>query len=62
MPDGGVSLVLLAGGVGERVGAALPKQYLQLLGHPIATYSLRTFAAMPSVGELIAGQAQRWPS
>jgi 2-C-methyl-D-erythritol 4-phosphate cytidylyltransferase len=53
-------LVLLAGGVGERMGASIPKQYLQLLGHPIATYSLRTFAAMPEVGELIVVCAPQW--
>jgi hypothetical protein len=29
--------------------AAIPKQYLELKGQPIATYSLQTFAAMPQV-------------
>lgn len=33
--------------------APIPKQYLDLLGAPIATYSLRTFAGMPEVGEII---------
>lgn len=33
--------------------APIPKQYLDLLGSPIATYSLRTFGAMPEVGEII---------
>jgi 2-C-methyl-D-erythritol 4-phosphate cytidylyltransferase len=44
-----VSVVLLAGGVGKRMGAAIPKQYLELKGQPIATYSMATFAAMPQV-------------
>jgi 2-C-methyl-D-erythritol 4-phosphate cytidylyltransferase len=48
-----VSIVLLAGGVGKRMGAAIPKQYLELKGQPIATYSLATFAAMPQVGEIV---------
>lgn len=48
-----VSIVLLAGGVGKRMGAAIPKQYLELRGQPIATYSLETFARMPEVGEII---------
>ena len=39
-----VSLVLLAGGVGKRMGADMPKQYLPLLGTPIALYSLKKFA------------------
>ena len=30
--DGSVSVVLLAGGVGKRMGAAIPKQYLKLKG------------------------------
>lgn len=51
--DGSVSAVLLAGGVGKRMGAAIPKQYLELLGQPIATYSLVTFATMPQIGEVI---------
>ena len=43
---GSVSLVLLAGGVGKRMGANMPKQYLPLLGTPIALYSLKKFAEM----------------
>jgi 2-C-methyl-D-erythritol 4-phosphate cytidylyltransferase len=53
LPDGSVSVVLLAGGVGKRMGAAIPKQYLELAGQPIATYSLETFAAMREVGEIV---------
>ena len=33
--------------------ASIPKQYLELLGQPIAVYSLLTFMAMPEVGEVI---------
>jgi len=53
LPDGSVSVVLLAGGVGKRMGAAIPKQYLELKGQPIATYSLATFASMRQVGEIV---------
>lgn len=53
LPDGSVSVVLLAGGVGKRMGAAIPKQYLELRGQAIATYSLSTFAAMREVGEVV---------
>ncbi len=48
-----MSIILLAGGVGKRMGAAIPKQYLELRGQPIATYSLETFAKMPEVGEIV---------
>jgi len=53
LADNSVSVVLLAGGVGKRMGAAIPKQYLELAGQPIATYSLETFAAMREVGEVV---------
>ncbi|MCD7458181.1 hypothetical protein HAX54_037500 [Datura stramonium] len=47
-----VSVILLAGGK-ERMGASMPKQYLPLLGQPIALYSFYTFSKMPQVKEII---------
>lgn len=35
------------------MGASIPKQYLELRGRPIATYSLSMFANMPEVGEIV---------
>jgi len=35
------------------MGANMPKQYLLLRGEPIATHSLRLFASMPEVGEVV---------
>ncbi|KAI7729439.1 hypothetical protein M8C21_003710 [Ambrosia artemisiifolia] len=48
-----VSVVLLAGGMGKRMGASMPKQYLPLLGQPIALYSFYTFSRMPQVKEIV---------
>ncbi|XP_002960618.2 2-C-methyl-D-erythritol 4-phosphate cytidylyltransferase, chloroplastic [Selaginella moellendorffii] len=53
VPEHSVSVILLAGGVGKRMGADMPKQYLRLLGQPIALYSFYTFANMPEVKEVV---------
>ncbi|KAL9681793.1 hypothetical protein QQ045_013581 [Rhodiola kirilowii] len=51
--DKSVSVILLAGGKGKRMGASMPKQYLPLLGQPIALYSFFTFSGMDQVKEII---------
>ncbi|KAJ7564096.1 hypothetical protein O6H91_02G001600 [Diphasiastrum complanatum] len=50
---GSVSLILLSGGQGKRMGATMPKQYLPLLGQPIALYSFLTLANLPEAKEIV---------
>ncbi|XP_057834385.1 2-C-methyl-D-erythritol 4-phosphate cytidylyltransferase, chloroplastic isoform X2 [Cryptomeria japonica] len=54
VPKESVSVILLAGGRGKRMGASIPKQYLPLLGMPIALYSFFTFSRISKVKEIIA--------
>lgn len=48
-----VSVILLAGGVGSRMNADIPKQYLQLGDKAIARYSFDCLSLVPEVSEII---------
>lgn len=47
------SVVLLAGGIGTRMGAQIPKQYLTIGGKPIVRHAFERFLAIPEVQEII---------
>lgn len=42
------------------VQASIPKQYLELMGQPIATYSMQTFAGMTQVKEIVVVCEPEW--
>lgn len=48
-----ISVILLSGGQGLRLGGALPKQYLNLAGKPIALHSFEKFLAIEEVKEIV---------
>ncbi|MCH9625267.1 MAG: 2-C-methyl-D-erythritol 4-phosphate cytidylyltransferase [Chlamydiales bacterium] len=48
-----LSVIFLAGGKGERMGTALPKQYLPLKERPLVLHSLEVFFTLPEVDEVI---------
>lgn len=50
--------VILAGGVGTRVGLDIPKQLIKVAGHTILEHTLATFNAHPMVDEIIVMMAQ----
>jgi 2-C-methyl-D-erythritol 4-phosphate cytidylyltransferase len=45
--------VIPAAGVGRRLGADIPKQYLDLAGRPVIEYSLRLFLDHPSISGVV---------
>jgi 2-C-methyl-D-erythritol 4-phosphate cytidylyltransferase len=50
---GRITAILPASGLGTRMGAETPKQFLELDGTPIVIHSLRRIAACPLVTEII---------
>lgn len=41
--------MILAGGVGSRVGADVPKQFIEVQGKPILVHTVEKFQASPEV-------------
>ena len=41
--------VILAGGIGSRVGAGIPKQFIEVLGKPVLAYTVETFQNHPEI-------------
>lgn len=56
------SVVIPAAGIGKRVGASLPKQYLKLLDRTIIEHSILPFIAHPEIKKVIVSIAKndRW--
>ncbi|MEO3829859.1 2-C-methyl-D-erythritol 4-phosphate cytidylyltransferase [Actinomadura sp. B10D3] len=49
--------VVLAGGVGERMGAGRPKQLMDIGGRPILARAIAAFDAHPGIGEVVVVMA-----
>ena len=41
--------IILAGGVGSRVGAGIPKQFIEVLGKPIIVYTMQIYQNHPDI-------------
>ncbi|XP_053699863.1 D-ribitol-5-phosphate cytidylyltransferase isoform X2 [Synchiropus splendidus] len=48
-----VSVVLPAGGTGERTGLQTPKQFCYLLGRPLISYAIQAFERLPWVQNIV---------
>lgn len=44
-----VYVVILAGGVGQRLGAGIPKQFVEVCGKPVIAYTMECFQNHPGV-------------
>lgn len=52
--------VLLAGGVGQRVGAGIPKQFVDVLGRPVIAYTLDIFERHPEIDKVLVVCHTAW--
>lgn len=59
-PVQGYSVVLLAGGVGSRMKAGMPKQFLQLRGKTVLMHSIELFLNLDGVREVVLVIAEEY--
>ena len=45
--------LILAGGVGNRLGAKIPKQFIEVLGKPILAYTIEAFEMHPEIDAIL---------
>lgn len=53
-------VILLAGGVGKRMGADVPKQFLEVDGMPIIIYSIENFQRNPQIEKIVVVCVKDW--
>lgn len=53
-------VILLAGGVGSRMRADIPKQFLEVKGKPIIVYSLENFQRNPQIDKIVVVCKSDW--
>lgn len=53
-------VILLAGGVGSRMGADIPKQFLEVKGKPIIIYSIENFQKNQQIEKIVVVCKSEW--
>ena len=53
-------VILLAGGVGKRMGSDVPKQFLEVNGKPIIVYSIENFQRNPQIEKIVVVCVKDW--
>ena len=52
--------LIKAGGVGQRMGAGIPKQFISIDGKPIIIYTLESFEKHPNIDEIVVVCVKGW--
>lgn len=52
--------IILAGGVGKRMGSDIPKQFLEVEGKPIIVYSIENFQRNPQIDKIVVVCVKDW--
>ncbi len=55
-----ITAIILAGGVGERFGTEVPKQFVKLSGKPIIGHTLDTFEGNRSIDHVVVVVNRRY--
>ena len=55
-----ITTMILAGGVGSRVGAGRPKQFVEILGKPILVYTIEIFQNNPQIDAIEVVCHKKW--
>ena len=55
-----ITAVILAGGVGSRMGSDLPKQFIEVDGKPIIIHTMENFIKNPSIDRLVVVCGEHW--
>lgn len=53
-------VILLAGGIGKRMGASVPKQFIEVNGKPIIAYSIENFQRNPQIDKIVVVCVKDW--
>ena len=55
-----ITAIILAGGVGSRVGAGRPKQFVEVLGKPVLVYTIEIFQNNPQIDAIEVVCHKNW--
>lgn len=52
--------ILLSGGIGRRLGGEIPKQYIEVAGHPVIYYTMKNILEAKSIDALVIVAEEVW--